>query len=121
MPQPPHPRRRAMDRERWPDSRIDDLDALVRALAPLTIDVALLTNRVDDHESDIKQIGRDLKDSLDGHAAAIGDRLDELVVQTTATNGRLRTVEGWVRFAQGAIALATAAGVTGLVVKLLGG
>ncbi len=88
--------------------RIDDLATNLRTLAPLATTVGVQGSQLED-------LARDMNTAVH----AINGRLDAIIIQTTETNGRLRTVERAVAFAQGAAAVVTAAGVGGIAVKLL--
>lgn len=61
------------ERERWPDERIDDLNATLRAMAPIVTLVAQHEVRITDNAKDLDQLGgalRRLEDKIDGLTAA---------------------------------------------------
>jgi hypothetical protein len=63
----------------------------------------------------------DLLGRLDERTRNLDAKLDAILEQTTATNGRLRTVEAWQAWIKGGLAVLSLAvpAVTGLVVYII--
>lgn len=91
------------DRRRWPDERLDDLAAMVRALTPTMTQIAVHDAKLEEARDDRDEIRdgmRAIREELSGVRQAV------LAINERMIKGRRELVLGWLAFAAPVTAVA---------------